>query len=92
MEGSKEKKYMNEQMTEEINYRRGYDKGWADAQEYLAKKFEKILSKNSNKSHDKGYQDGANQKDNKPCVCGFWGKSHSNKIVSDWHEDCENGK
>jgi hypothetical protein len=83
---------MNEQMTEEINYRRGYDKGWADAQEYLAKKFEKILSKNSNKSHDKGYQDGANQKDNKPCVCGFWGKSHSNKIVSDWHEDCENGK
>ncbi len=45
---------MNEQMTEEINYRKGYDKGWADAQEYLAKKFEKILSKNSNKSYDMG--------------------------------------
>ena len=66
---------MNEQMTEDINYRKGYDKGWADAQEYLAKKFEKILAKNSNKSYDKGYQDGANQKDNKPCVCGFWNEN-----------------
>lgn len=83
---------MNEQMTEEINYRKGYDKGWSDAQEYLAKKFEKILSKNANTSYDKGYQDGANQKDNKPCVCGFWGKSYSNKIVTDWHKDCQNGK
>ena len=79
-------------MTEEINYRKGYDKGWADAQEYLAKKFEKILAKNSNKSYDKGYQEGANQKGNEPCLCGFWGKTHSNKIVSDWHDDCENGK
>ena len=24
--------------------------------------------------------------------CGFWGNTHSNKIVSDWHDDCENGK
>ena len=36
---------MNEQMTEDINYRKGYDKGWADAQEYLAKKFENIIKK-----------------------------------------------
>ena len=36
---------MIEQMTEEISYRRGYDKGWADAQEYLAKKFEKFYQK-----------------------------------------------
>ena len=28
---------MHEAMTEEISYNRGYDKGWADAQEYLAK-------------------------------------------------------
>lgn len=63
---------MIEQMTEEISYRRGYDKGWADAQEYLAKKFEKLLSKNANKSYEKGFREGANQKDNKPCVCGFW--------------------
>ena len=25
-------------------------------------------------SYDKGYQEGANQKNNKPCVCGFWNK------------------
>ena len=37
-------------MTENINYTKGYDKGWEDAQEYLAKKFEKVLSKNSNQS------------------------------------------
>ena len=30
-------------MTEEINYRKGYDKGWADAQEYLAQKFNKKI-------------------------------------------------
>ena len=64
---------MNEQITEDIYFQKGYDKGWAEAQEYLAKKFEKILSKNANKSYDKGYQDGANKKNNKPCVCGFWG-------------------
>ena len=65
---------MHEAMTEEISYNRGYDKGWADAQEYLSKKFEKILSKNSNQSYEKGFREGANQKDNKPCVCGFWGQ------------------
>ena len=26
---------------------------------------------------------------NDPCLCGFWGKSHSNKIVSDWYDDCK---
>lgn len=83
---------MNEQMTEEINYRKGYDKGWADAQEYLAQKFNKKIIKAQTESYDKGYKEGANQKGNEPCLCGFWGKSHSNKIVSDWHDDSENGK
>lgn len=83
---------MNEQIIEDINFTKGYDKGWQDAQEYLSKKFEKILSKNANQSYEKGFREGANEKDNNPCVCGFWGKSHSNKIVSDWHDDCENGK
>ena len=46
---------------------------FADAQEHLAKEFEKILLKAKTESYDKGYQEGANQKDNKPCVCGFWG-------------------
>ena len=80
---------MHDEITESISFQKGYDKGFADAQEYLSKKFEKILSKNANKSYDKGYQDGANQNDNKPCVCGFWG---SNKYVAEWHKDCENGK
>lgn len=80
---------MIEQMTEDIYFQKGYDKGFADAQEMLSKKFEKILSKNANQSYEKGFQEGANQKNNKPCVCGFWG---SNKIVADWHKDCEDGK
>ena len=71
---------MIEQMTEQINYQKGYDKGWSDAQEYLARKFEKILSKNANQSYEKGFRQGANHKDNKPCVCGFWGPD---KPVSD---------
>lgn len=79
-------------MTEEINYNKGYDKGWADAQEYLAKKYEKALIKAHSKAYDKGYQAGANQMSNDPCLCGFWGKSHSNKIVSGWHKDCGEGK
>ena len=71
---------------------KGYEKGWADAQEHLAKKFEKEILKAKLDSYDKGYQAGANQMSNDPCLCGFWGKSHSNKIVSDWYDDCENGK
>lgn len=70
---------MIEQMTEDIYFQKGYDKGFADAQEILSKKFEKILSKNANQSHEKGFQEGANQKNNKPCVCGFWGDTKTNK-------------
>ena len=55
-------------------------------------KFEKEILKAKLDSYDKGYQAGANQMSNDPCLCGFWGKSHSNKIVSDWYDDCENGK
>ena len=54
---------MIEQMTEGIYFQKGYDKGFADAQESLAKKFEKILSKNANQSYEKGFREGANQKD-----------------------------
>ena len=80
---------MIEQITEDLNYQKGYDRGWSDAQEYLAQKFHKKILKAKTEAYDKGYKEGANQKDNKPCVCGFWG---SNKIVSDWHNDCKNGK
>lgn len=60
---------------EEIKYEEGYEKGWADAQEFLFEKVEKILLKTKTEAYDKGYQEGANQKDNKPCVCGFWGNN-----------------
>lgn len=70
---------MIEHMTENIYFERGYNKGFADAQEILSKKFEKILSKNANQSYEKGFQEGANQKNNKPCVCGFWGDKKTNK-------------
>ncbi len=70
---------MTEDIAENIYYERGYNKGFADAQEILSKKFEKILSKNANQSYEKGFQEGANQKNNKPCVCGFWGETKTNK-------------
>ena len=62
-------------MTEKIYYERGYNKGFADAQEVLSKKFEKLLEKETQKA----YKEGANQKNNKPCVCGFWGDTETNK-------------
>ena len=64
---------MKEQITESVYFNRGYEKGYSEAQEYLSKKFEKILSENAHQSYEKGFREGANQKDNKPCVCGFWG-------------------
>ena len=79
---------MNEEITGNIFYQRGYTKGWDDSQEYLAKKFNKLLIKAKTEAYDKGYKQGANQKNNDPCVCGFWGKTHSNKLVSDWHDEC----
>ena len=47
---------------EEIKYEEGYEKGWADAQEFLFEKVEKILLKTKTEAYDKGYQEGANQK------------------------------
>lgn len=73
---------MDEQITENIFYQRGYAKGYADA--------ENNLIKLQNEAYDKGYQEGANQKDNKPCVCGFWGEKDSREeskceyIIIDW--------
>jgi len=40
---------------------------------YIIEKFDKVYLKIKTESYDKGYKSGANQKDNKPCVCGFWG-------------------
>lgn len=50
-----------------------YKRGWTDAEQKIVDKFNKLLLKKQTESYDKGYKAGANQKDNKPCVCGFWG-------------------
>jgi hypothetical protein len=50
---------MSEQTISEIDYNKGYEKGYSDAMQCLSEKFEKVLL--------------ANQKDNDPCLCGFWG-------------------
>lgn len=42
--------------------------------EVVLEKIDKVFLKIKTESYDKGYKSGANQKDNKPCVCGFWGK------------------
>ena len=42
--------------------------------ESVLEKIDKIFLKIKTESYDKGYKSGANQKDNKPCLCGFWGK------------------
>jgi len=37
----------------------------------------KYILKLKTEAYDKGYKAGANQQDNKPCVCGFWGPDKS---------------
>ena len=64
---------MSEQTINKIDYNKGYEKGYSDAMQCLSEKFEKVLLKSNTESYDKGYQEGANQKDNDPCLCGFWG-------------------
>ena len=64
---------MKEEITESVYFNKGYEKGYSDAQEHLSRKFENMLLKIQTESYDKGYKEGANQKDNQPCVCGFWG-------------------
>ena len=34
---------------------------------------DKLILKATTEAYDRGYKAGANQKDNQPCVCGFWG-------------------
>ena len=41
---------MHEQITENIYFTRGYDKGFSDAQEHLAKDFDK--------AYERGFKDG----------------------------------
>jgi hypothetical protein len=45
--------------------------------EELWSKLNKFILKIRTEAYDNGYKSGANQKDNKPCVCGFWGPDKS---------------
>ncbi len=41
----------------------------------LREKMNGFVLKIKTESYDKGYKAGANQMNNNPCVCGFWGES-----------------
>ena len=52
--------------------------GWTlieGTEEELHERINKIILKARTEAYDEGYKAGANQKDNKPCVCGFWNKN-----------------
>jgi len=36
-------------------------------------KQDKLMLKATTEAYDRGYKAGANQMNNAPCVCGFWG-------------------
>ena len=57
--------------TDTTNYEKGYQKGWADAQEHLAKKFEKILSENANKCYEMDLEMGQIKKIINHAYAGF---------------------
>ena len=40
----------------------------------LWEKLDKFILKIRTEAYDRGYQAGANQMSNDPCVCGFWSK------------------
>ena len=50
--------------------------GWTlieGTEEELHERMSKIILKVRTEAYDEGFKAGANQQDNKPCVCGFWG-------------------
>ena len=60
-------------ISDHVHYDRGYNKGFSDAEKRILEKFDKLLLKAKTEAYDKGYQAGANQQGNNPCLCGFWG-------------------
>ena len=49
--------------------------GWtliSGTEEDVHERMNKLMLKIRAEAYDEGYKAGANQKDNKPCVCGFW--------------------
>lgn len=45
----------------------------------LREHLNKMMLKIRTEAYDKGYQAGANQMSNDPCLCGFWGKKCSSE-------------
>lgn len=55
---------MDESVTEHIYYQKGYDRGYADAMEYLAKKFDCQHKKTSNETSKESQEKIKELKDN----------------------------
>ena len=48
---------MNEEITQDVYFTRGYEKGYSDAQEGLARKMDKAIINNSDAGYDQGVLD-----------------------------------
>lgn len=48
----------HEEITSSVNYERGYDKGFSDAQEKLALEFNRVLIIKEDLAYEKGYEAG----------------------------------
>jgi uncharacterized protein (DUF2164 family) len=48
---------MNEEITQDVYFTRGYNKGYSDAQESLARKMDKIFMDNLDKGYTQGVKD-----------------------------------
>ena len=48
---------MNEQITQDVYFTRGYEKGYSDAQESLSRKMSKVIMDDSDAGYDQGVKD-----------------------------------
>ena len=48
---------MNEQITQDVYFTRGYEKGFSDAQESLSRKMSKVIMDDSDAGYDQGVKD-----------------------------------
>lgn len=48
---------MNEEITQDVYFTRGYEKGFSDAQESLSRKMSKVIMDDSDAGYDQGVKD-----------------------------------
>jgi uncharacterized protein (DUF2164 family) len=48
---------MNEEITQDVYFTRGYEKGYSDAQEILSRKMSKVIMDDSDAGYDQGVKD-----------------------------------